>query len=218
MTPLSLIELRADALRLLQDVAPGSPLEPLTVELLAFAVRMSVTALDPIGGQAHAERALALGASAGQFHEALALVSGLGVHTLFVGTGMVNRLVGVPNQVAPAPLDPERQQLWDKWVGQDRYWGGFERAIPGFLRDLLQVSPHGFDAFFQYCAVPWKTAHLSPLTKELLAMACDATPTHRYLPGMRLHLANALKLGAGREAVLQALDIAAAAPQHAGVA
>lgn len=217
MTSLSLAEVRADALRLLQEVAAGSPLEPLTVELLAFGIRMSVTTLDATGAKVHADRALALGASAAQLHEALALVSGLGVHSLFVGTGMVNRLAGAGTVDAPAPLDPQRQQLWEKWVGQDRYWSGFEQAIPGFLRDLLHASPEGFDAFFRYCAIPWKTTHLSPLTKELLAMACDATPTHRYLPGMRLHLANALKLGAGRDAVLQTLDIAANAPHHAGI-
>ena len=45
-------------------------------------------------------------------------------------------------------------------------------------------------------------------------MAVDATPTHRYLPGMRLHLRNALKLGAGRAAVRRALEIAAEASAH----
>jgi hypothetical protein len=34
---------------------------------------------------------------------------------------------------------------------------------------------------------------------------------------MRLHLANAVRLGVGRNAILQALDIAAAAPAHRGV-
>jgi hypothetical protein len=34
---------------------------------------------------------------------------------------------------------------------------------------------------------------------------------------VRLHLANAIRGGAGRAAVLQALDIAAAAPTHQGV-
>jgi hypothetical protein len=49
-------------------------------------------------------------------------------------------------------------------------------------------------------------------------MAGDATPSHRYLPGMRLHLANAVRRGAGRTAILHALDLAAEAPAHPGVA
>jgi hypothetical protein len=50
-----------------------------------------------------------------------------------------------------------------------------------------------------------------------MSMAADATPAHRYLPGVRLHLANAIRLGTGRRAVLHAFDIAAAAPPHPGI-
>jgi hypothetical protein len=40
---------------------------------------------------------------------------------------------------------------------------------------------------------------------------------HRYLPGLRLHLDNALRLGAGRIQLLEAMDLGAAAPPHRGV-
>ncbi len=102
-------------------------------------------------------------------------------------------------------------------MGSDRYWDAMENEVPGFLDALLRLSPEAFEAFFVYCAVPWKTSALSTLTKELISMAVDAAPTHRYAPGMRLHLANALRLGAGKAAILQALDIAAQAPPHRGV-
>jgi alkylhydroperoxidase/carboxymuconolactone decarboxylase family protein YurZ len=52
--------------------------------------------------------------------------------------------------------------------------------------------------------------------KELAAIACDAAPSHRFRPGFRVHLKNAIKLGLGRIAIFQALDIAAAAPAHPG--
>jgi hypothetical protein len=65
--------------------------------------------------------------------------------------------------------------------------------------------------------VPWRTRALRGWVKELMSMATHATPTHRYLPGMRLHLTNAVRLGAGRAGILHALDIAAAAPSHPGV-
>jgi hypothetical protein len=47
-------------------------------------------------------------------------------------------------------------------------------------------------------------------------MACDATPAHRFLPGFKLHLANAVMLGAGALAINEALVLAAAAPEHQG--
>ncbi|MDP3799227.1 MAG: carboxymuconolactone decarboxylase family protein [Polaromonas sp.] len=206
---------------MLQGVEGGPSLDVQTSELIAFAVRVSVTTLDSVSAQTHAQCALDAGATMEQLHELVLLVSGLGVHTLFEGTRLVNRLavpVASAQGVSTPPLDEERQRLWDTWIGQDRYWQGFEREVPNFLIELLQASPQGFDAFFRYCAVPWTMGKLPPLTKELVSMAVDATPTHRFLPGMRLHLRNAVKLGAGREAVLEVLEIAAAAPAHPGVA
>lgn len=211
---LTLSDIRSEALLALEATDEGAVLDGMTRELLAFAVRVSVTTLDTAGAKAHAQRAMAAGATTAQLHEVVLLVSGLGVHSLFEGTRLVQELAAA----APVERDTQRQALWDLWVGQDRYWQGFERAVPGFLDALLQASPAGFDAFFRYCAVPWTEPQLSPLAKELIAMAADATPTHRFLPGMRLHLRNALRLGAGRTAVLEALEIAAQAPAHPGVA
>ncbi len=210
----SLEDIRREAETHLREIAPGEPLDEATATLIAFAVRISVTSLDVEGAAAFARKALAVGITADQLHEAVFLVSGLGVHSLFEGTRLVTRLaVG-----ADAPvLDKDLQQVWDTTVAGDSYWDGLEREVPGFLRSLLAASKHAFDAFLRYCAVPWKSRHLSVLTKELISMAADATPTHRYLPGMRLHLANAIRLGAGRQAINQVLDIAASAPQHPGV-
>lgn len=218
---ISLSDIQDEAIGLLQGVKGGPPLDVQTSELIAFAVRISVTTLDSASASTHAQRALDAGATTAQLHELLLLVSGLGVHTLFEGTRLVNRLGGPAASAQAAkttPLDEERQRLWDTWIGQDSFWQGFEREMPNFLIELLHASPQGFDAFFRYCAVPWTMGKLLPLTKELVSMAVDATPTHRFLPGVRLHLRNAVKLGAGREAVLKVLEIAAVAPVHPGVA
>lgn len=203
----------------MQAADAGPVLDDLSCALIAFAVRISVTTLDSEGARHHARLAMDLGASTGQLHEVVLLVSGLGVHSLFEGTRLVNSLSVASDAASAAPpLDETRQQLWEKWIGTGGYWQEFEREVPGFLATLLKASPQGFDAFFRYCAVPWKSAHLPVLTKELISLAVDATPTHRFLPGMRLHLGNAMKLGAGRIMVMKALEIAAAAPEHPGVA
>lgn len=210
---ITLEDLRSEATRLLDGVPEGDDLDAGTAELLAFAAHLSVTTLDTRGGLPHAQRALALGATQGQLVEILLLVSALGVHSLFEGVRLVRSL----GAEGAEPRNPERQRLWDEHVGNDRYWSAFEQEVPGFLDGLLQASPPAFDQFFRYCALPWRSGLLAPLTKELVAMAVDATPTHRFLPGLRLHLRNAVKLGAGRRQVLQALDIAAASPAHPGI-
>ena len=212
---ITLQQLHEEAERLLADAPEGGALDPAVAELVAFAVRISVTSLDTAGARVHAERALSAGVTPAQLKEAVFLVSGLGVHSLFEGLGLIDRMDAPPPPQVFA--DTRRQDLWDTRVGQDRYWQGFERELPGVLAGLLQWSPAGFDAFFRYCAVPWQSGQLPALTKELLALAADATPTHRYLPGLRLHLGNALKLGAGRGTVRKVLELAAQAPPHPGV-
>ncbi len=216
----TLSDIREEATRLLQAAEAGPVLDDLSCTLIAFAVRISVTTLDSEGAREQARQAMKLGASADQLHEVVLLVSGLGVHSLFEGTRLVNSLSSPASEevTTTPPLDETRQQLWDKWIGTEGYWQGFEREVPGFLATLLKASPQGFDAFFRYCAVPWKSSHLAVLTKELISMAADATPTHRFMPGMRLHLGNAIKMGAGRAMVMKALEIGAAAPEHPGVA
>lgn len=208
----TLQHVRDEALRLLEGVPQGAPLDEATGHLVAFSVRMSVTTLDAAGAAIHAQAALRAGVTSEQLREALFLVSGLGVHSLFEGLRLTQPAAEVQD------LDEGQKALWDKWVGSDRYWQGFEREVPGFLQGLIAASAPGFDAFFRYCAVPWESGLLAPLAKELIAMACDATPTHRYLPGMRLHLRNALKLGGGQALVLEVLDLAAQSPAHPGVA
>lgn len=218
MSVISLQELRSEALALIEAIDVGHPLDPQTAALIGFSVRAAVTAMDFDGARDFALRAIDAGATPQQLHEALFLVSGLGVHSLFSGSRLLADLAGAGDDRQPAPpLDDERQKLWDKHIGADKYWAKLEKEVPGFLQALLRQSPAGFEAFIGYCAVPWKSGLLPVLTKELISMAVDATPTHRYLPGMRLHLLNAVRLGAGRAAIVQALDLAAEAPLHAGV-
>jgi alkylhydroperoxidase/carboxymuconolactone decarboxylase family protein YurZ len=196
----------------------GPGLDALAAALVALGVAVSVTSLDGPAIDAAIENALDAGASVDQLQEVIALISGLGVHSLMV---TATRVLGQAERrglvEARAPLDAARQALWDRCVGDDPFWVGFEQEVPGFLDAMLRLSPDVFQGFFNYCAIPWRSGTVCPLTKELIAMASDATPTHRFLPGFRIHLHNAIKLGASRQAVLQTLDIAACAPGHSGV-
>lgn len=200
------------------DTPLGEQLDPLTVELIEYALRSSVTALDAQDAQHRAERALSLGATTAQLHEILLLVSALGVHSLMVGSARLARLGALAGDpTALEPLTSEQQALHRKHVGESNYWRRFEESVPGFLDALLRFSPGGFEAFFDFCALPWRKATVPALTKELISIAVDATPSHRFLPGVRVHVGNALSLGCGRHALLEVLGIAARAPLHSGV-
>jgi alkylhydroperoxidase/carboxymuconolactone decarboxylase family protein YurZ len=211
-------DVRAEALALLESVPDGEPLGPVAASLIDLAVQAAVTTLDRDGTDRAIRLALDAGATAAQVHETLVVVSGLGVHTLMEGSGRLAAILRERDDAdLDAPLDEDRAALRTRLQGDDTYWADFEREVPGFLDALLRFSPEAYEAFFAYTAVPWRTGAVRGLVKELMSMASDATPTHRYLPGMRMHLANAVRLGAGRAAVLHALDIAAAAPPHQGI-
>jgi len=218
MSMLTLDEIHAEVSRRLAEHPDGDALDARTAALIAFSVRASVSTLDLESCEPFIQEALRAGANSDQLHEALVLVSGLGVHSLMEGSARLARLAAEQGPEARAPeLNDHQRRLWQTYVGDNPYWQGMEAQWPGFMEGLLRMSPEAFEAFFLYCAVPWRSKSLTPLTKELISIAVDASTTHRYLPGLRLHLANALKLGAGRKAIMETLEIAARAPAHKGV-
>ena len=213
---IDLASLRAEAAELLAQAAPGQALSPLARALVGYAVHVSVTTLDLAGARRQAEAALDLGGTPAQLHEVLMLVSGLGLHTLMEGSRDLAGLM-VRRGGGPPPVDQPRRQLRDRLLGSTAYWDAFERRVPGFLDALLRLSPEAFEAFIGYGAVPARTCQLPAMVKEIIAVAVDALPNHRYMPGLRFHLDNAVRLGAGRAELLEAIDLAAAAPAPPGV-
>jgi alkylhydroperoxidase/carboxymuconolactone decarboxylase family protein YurZ len=207
-------ELRASAMAAVNEAR--DPLSELDVQLVRLGVCASVTSLNREAIEVAVADAFRAGATPAQIQEILSLVSGLGVHTLMVASASVVDQARSCGFSIDDTLTADQQQLWDRYVGDDPFWIGFEKELPDFLRSMLLLSADQFKAFFEYCAVPWKGGTVRAKIKELTAMACDATASHRFLPGFRLHLANAVALGAGSTALEQTLGIAAAAPIHDG--
>lgn len=212
----SLRELHNKATLALADIDDGAPLIAVEEAFVRLGVAVSVTSLDTAAIDQAIAGSLASGATPAQVQEIVSLVSGLGVHSLMASCTRILHHAEEAGIDVPHLLTSEQQALWDRHVGADPFWNAFEIAMPGFLGAMLRLSPDQFVAFFDYCAVPWKSGQVRARVKELVAMASDATPAHRFLPGFRVHLANAIKLGAGRNAILRALAIAAEAPPHRG--
>jgi alkylhydroperoxidase/carboxymuconolactone decarboxylase family protein YurZ len=217
MDPVTLDDIRREAEARMTDIAEGEPLDTLSAALIRLGLAVSVTSLDRSAIDVTIASALDAEASPAQVQEVIALVSGLGVHSLMTSAVSVLESARTRGLIAnDDDLTEAEQALWDTHVGDDPFWIGFEAETPGFLHALLKLSPDQFRGFFDYCAIPWKSGTVRARTKELIAMAVDASPTHRFLPGFRVHLHNALSLGAGRAAVMATLDLAANAPLHRG--
>jgi hypothetical protein len=201
---------------LLQGVPDGDDLDERQVVLLNYALHVSPTALDPDGALRWQERALRLGITPDELHEIVTLQSGIGVHAFFESS---RQLAAAAEPTGGwGPFDEERQLLWDNYVGDRTYWNSMRTELDGFLESLLRMSPQVFEAFIVYVGIPFRTRLVANLTKELIGMASDACPSHQYLPGMRMHLKNAVHGGSGRRAIEHAMRIAAQSPDHVGVA
>lgn len=206
------IDAQADAL--LDGAVQGEPLDELSIALVQIAVRSNAMALDVVGTREWMLRGIKAGATRDQIHEIVTLVSGSGVHAFFESSRTLDDLM--PSELSSEQLE-ERRVLWEKYVGAGRYWRTMEEEIPGFLAALNRMSPEAFEGFFRYCAIAWKLRAVPAVIKEIASAAMDASPNHRYLPGMRLHIRNALKLGAGSLAIRDALEVAAKGPEPFGL-
>jgi alkylhydroperoxidase/carboxymuconolactone decarboxylase family protein YurZ len=175
----------------------GARLSSLDRELVALAAAASPAVLRQDAMEHHQRRALELGASAEQVTEVLVLASVLGLHALTAGLPQLGALLSERGHpVMSRPLDARQLALRARFVGEDPYWQRFERHLPGFLDGLLRLAPDAFELFFAYSGLPWQSGSLAPRLKELLYVAIDSTPTHVYVPGLWIHVANARGLGA----------------------
>jgi alkylhydroperoxidase/carboxymuconolactone decarboxylase family protein YurZ len=94
-------------------------------------------------------------------------------------------------------LNEREEQLKEKFIAERGYWS---EALWG---EVLKLNADFFEAYLNFSAVPWKTGTLSPKIKELIYIAIDASTTHLYEPGLRLHISNALRYGATKEEIME---------------
>jgi len=98
-------------------------------------------------------------------------------------------------------LTERQEQLKKRFIKDRGYWS--ERAWDPILR----LDPDFFEAYLNFSSVPWRTGVLPPKVKELIYIAIDASTTHLYVPGLRQHIANALKYGASKEEIMEVLEL-----------
>src|ERR1700683_2504174 len=88
--------------------------------------------------------------------------------------------------------------LKEEFIAKRGYWNSF-------WDQLLEEDPDFFAAYMQFSA-PSKTRALSDVTRELIYIAIDASATHLFEPGIRIHVRNALALGATKRELLEVLE------------
>lgn len=176
-------------------------------ELILLAMDASCTHLHESGVRAHTAAALQAGATKEEIMEALELTSVLGVHAVTAGVPCLKEVMqemGRESKAAAEDLNDQRQALKDDFVKRRGYWS---TSWP----PVLQLSPGFFKAYTDYSGVPFEEGHraLDAKTKELIYCAIDSATTHLYLPGLKIHIRNAINYGATEEEVMEVFELAA---------
>lgn len=97
-------------------------------------------------------------------------------------------------------LTDRQRQLREDFINERGYWSHIWEG-------LLQVDPEFFESYLNFSAVPWRKGVLEPKVRELIYTAIDASTTHLYEPGLRVHIRNALSYGATREEIMEVLEL-----------
>lgn len=176
------------------------PLDAKTAELVAFASHAACTTLYEPGIRRHVGRAFDEGATVSEVLDVLEMISAIGVHAVTEGVPILVDEAGVPDDATEAE-QAERERLRRAFEEDRGYWDEL-------WEDLLRLDHEYFEAYLNYSAHPWRHGALDPVVREFVVIAADASTNHLYLPGLRIHVRNALDLGATREEVLAVIEIA----------
>ncbi|MFI0480279.1 carboxymuconolactone decarboxylase family protein [Actinomadura sp. 9N215] len=173
-------------------------LDAKTRELVALAVNAAVTHLHEPGVRRHVRAALDEGATGDEIMETFQLVAVLGIHAASTGFPLLRDLP--PS--APAD-DIDREAVKAEFVRRRGYWDAA-------WDDVLQRAPAFFAAYLNFSAIPWSRGVLEPKTKELIYIAIDASATHMFADGLKVHIDNAIGHGATPDEIVTVLQIASA--------
>jgi alkylhydroperoxidase/carboxymuconolactone decarboxylase family protein YurZ len=184
-------------------------LEPKVKEFIYLAVDAAATHLYELGIRQHIRAAIGHGATAAELTEVLELTSTLGIHACNIGVPLLLDVLDEEGRdTSPVKRTDEQERLKAEFEANRGYWHEF---WDGFL----DLDPELFDAYLEFSSVPWKTGVLEPKVKEFVYIAFDASATHLYVPGLKLHMRNAIRLGASTAEIMEVLEIASVVGIHA---
>lgn len=175
---------------------------PKVKEFIYIAVDAAATHLYEPGIRQHVRAAIAHGATAEELTEVLELTSTLGIHATNIGVPLLLEVLTEEGlRTGPTPSDERRRRLREDFTERRGYWHEFWDG-------LLELDPELFEAYLEFSSVPWEKGGLAPKIKELIYVAFDASATHLYAPGLKLHLRNAIRYGATTGEIMEVLEIA----------
>ena len=178
--------------------------------LIAVAMNASATQMHEAGTRSNIKAALRCGATEHEVFETLQLASTIGIHACTLGIPILAQEIDPTGETCREVIenDPRRSELKRQFIEARGYWNDIWNSF-------LWLDPDYFEAFTAFSSAPWKNGTLEPKVKEFIYIAADTSPTHLFEMGTRIHIQNALKLGATKEEICEVLQIVSSTGLHA---
>lgn len=176
------------------------PLDEETTELVALATHAACTTTYGPETRRFIGRSLDAGASVREVLGVLEMISAIGVHAVTEGVPVLVDEAGLPEDT-PEAERVEQGRLQERFVEKRGYWDELWDQV-------LQIDHEYFGAYLEFSAHPTEVEFLDPIQREFVIIAVDASTNHLYLPGLRIHIRNALEYGATREEIMAVIEIA----------
>ncbi|KAI0401975.1 AhpD-like protein [Xylaria palmicola] len=188
--------------------------------LISLAVDCAATHLYAPGVREHITSAAREGASKNEILEVIELSSTLGIHACNIGVPLLVEVLKEEGKYLDditKPFDETQQRLQKEFTAKRGYWHTF-------WEDFLRLDPEFFAGYLEFSSLPWVKdvngavgqgkGALEPKIKELVYCAFDAAATHLYVPGLKLHMRNALSYGATPQEIVEVLELATLLSLH----
>lgn len=191
-------------------------LAPKVQAFIALVACANATHVFAPGIQHYIAEAIKHGATADELVEVLGLLSTVGIHAANVGVPVLLEVLEEEgkrnaNGIGTKVLDARRTTLKEQFVANRGYWHASWEG-------LLELDPDMFERYVAFSSLPWQTGVLEPKIKEFMYCAFDAAATHLYVPGLKLHMRNAIRYGATAEELMALLEIVSLIGIHGALA
>ncbi len=168
------------------------------VELVGVALNAACTNLNAEGTRRHIRGALKEGATREEILFVLKAVSLMSIHSCSLGAPILleeAQAAGIKSQSRTNESTPACDAMRE--VGQwNAAWDPF-----------FELDPVWTYEFFASVIPIYRAGILTAKEIELLSIACDASFTHMYAPGVRRHVKAAFKAGATVEEIMEVLKL-----------
>jgi len=104
-------------------------------------------------------------------------------------------------------LSDRQEQVKRRFINERGQWGPI-------WQDFLELDAEFLEVYLDFFMVPWRKAALNAKSRELIYVGLDASATHLYEPGLRLHIRAAIQQGASASEIVEVIQLASTLGIH----